>query len=131
MLSGITGLVPAHASAGAQQGHELADLDLAILEGSPAVAESGAVWVVPADARQRAAAFLAQHLVLVVPRHTLVHELHEAYERIDPAAAPYGCFVAGPSKTADIEQSLVIGAHGPRSLTVLLHGSSRSDAGSR
>lgn len=124
VLSGITGLVPP-----SQQGGDgLADLDLVILQGSPAVAESGAVWVVPADARQRAAAFLAQHLVLVVPRHTLVHELHQAYEQIDPAAAPYGCFIAGPSKTADIEQALVIGAHGPRSLTVLLHGTASPTA---
>jgi L-lactate dehydrogenase complex protein LldG len=78
--------------------------------------------VVPKDVRERAAAFLAEHLVLVVPLGALVHELHQAYERIDPAAAAFGCFVAGPSKTADIEQALVIGAHGPRSLTVLLHG---------
>lgn len=101
---------------------ELARLDLAILPGAPAVAESGAVWVAPGDLRARAAAFLAEHLVLVVPASALVHELQQAYERIDPAAAAFGCFIAGPSKTADIEQSLVIGAHGPRSLTVILHG---------
>jgi L-lactate dehydrogenase complex protein LldG len=46
--------------------------------------------------------------------------MHQAYDRIAAAAGPYGLFVSGPSKTADIEQSLVIGAHGPRSATVLL-----------
>ncbi len=122
VLSGIAGLLPPEASDEDRQLHDFADLDLTILPGAPAVAESGAVWVVPADLRQRTAAFLAQHLVLVVPRATLVHELHQAYAPIDPSAAGFGCFLAGPSKTADIEQSLVIGAHGPRSLTVMLHG---------
>lgn len=118
VLSGVPGLLPQEAP----EDRDLADLDLAILPGALAVAESGAVWVVPADLRQRQAAFLAQHLVLVVPREKLVHELHQAYAQIDPSAAGFGCFIAGPSKTADIEQALVIGAHGPRSLTVLLHG---------
>lgn len=99
-----------------------ADLDLAVLAGAPAVAESGAVFLAPESRREREAAFLAQHLALVTPRASLVHELHEAYARIDPAASAFACFVAGPSKTADIEQALVIGAHGPRSLTVLLVG---------
>ena len=101
--------------------HALAHLDLAILRcGGPAVAESGAVWWAPASVSERAAGFLALHVAMVVPRAALVDHLHAAYEAIEPAAAGFGCFVAGPSKTADIEQSLVIGAHGPRSLTVLL-----------
>jgi L-lactate dehydrogenase complex protein LldG len=50
--------------------------------------------------------------------------MHAAYERIETmeTAVGYGfaTFIAGPSKTADIEQSLVLGAHGPRSMTVFL-----------
>jgi L-lactate dehydrogenase complex protein LldG len=91
-----------------------------VLVGGPAVAESGAVWWIPRDEAERCAAFLAERVILVVPREQLVADLHTAYQRIDPAAAHYGCFMAGPSKTADIEQALVIGAHGPRALDVFL-----------
>ena len=46
--------------------------------------------------------------------------MHHAYDRIAQAEYPFGLFLAGPSKTADIEQSLVLGAHGSRSMTVFL-----------
>jgi L-lactate dehydrogenase complex protein LldG len=99
-----------------------ADPGAVVLAGGPAVAESGAVWWVPRDEAERRAAFLAERVILVVARAELVEDLHAAYRRIDPSASHYGCFVAGPSKTADIEQALVIGAHGPRALDVYLWG---------
>ena len=46
--------------------------------------------------------------------------MHAAYERVAALPRGYGLFIAGPSKTADIEQALVIGAHGARSCTVFL-----------
>jgi L-lactate dehydrogenase complex protein LldG len=100
--------------------HDLANVDVAVVAGEFAVAENGAVWIPGINLGRQALAFLAQHVVAVVPRGAIVHNMHEAYERLHFDAAGYGVFVSGPSKTADIEQSLVIGAHGPRSLTVLL-----------
>jgi L-lactate dehydrogenase complex protein LldG len=100
--------------------HELADVDVAIVSGEFAVAENGAVWVRAGALKHRALCCIAQHLVLVVPRSEIVHTMHQAYERMTFDGAGYGLFISGPSKTADIEQSLVIGAHGARSLTVVL-----------
>ncbi|MGD9856549.1 MAG: lactate utilization protein C [Planctomycetaceae bacterium] len=102
--------------------HDLNDVDLAIMPGQIAVAENAAVWVTAGSLIERTLFFLAQHLVLVVPRRAVVSNLHEAYERVDVAASAFGTWISGPSKTADIEQSLVIGAHGPRSLLVILIG---------
>jgi L-lactate dehydrogenase complex protein LldG len=101
---------------------DLAGLDVALLQGDAAVAESGAVWWAPRDPLERAAGFLAERIVLVAARAALVADLHAAYARLEVDALPFGCFVCGPSKTADIEQALVIGAHGPRSLEVWLVG---------
>ena len=95
-------------------------LDYCVLEAEFAVVESAAVWHVPASASERAAALLAEHLILVVAADALVPTLHQAYARIDLGANVLGWFLCGPSKTADIEQSLVFGAHGPRTMHLVL-----------
>ena len=100
--------------------HALRDVDFAVMPGQLAVAENGAVWVNDVDVPHRVLYFLSQHLALVVPAANLVHNMHEAYARLPVGKTPFGSFVSGPSKTADIEQALVIGAHGARSLTVFL-----------
>ena len=61
---------------------------------------------------------ITKHLVLVIEEKSLVPYMHQAYEKIENFN--FGVFISGPSKTADIEQSLVIGAHGALSLTVFL-----------
>jgi L-lactate dehydrogenase complex protein LldG len=102
--------------------HDLAHTDLFVCEGVLGVAENGAVWL-PASrlgGDRRAALFLATSVVIVLDRRAVVPDFHAAYATLDVAAEPFGAFVAGPSKTADIEQSLVVGAHGPKSLTVVL-----------
>jgi L-lactate dehydrogenase complex protein LldG len=105
-----------------QDPHELRDIDVAILPGYFGVAENAAVWVDDRTVKHRVVYFLTQHLVLVVPRTDMVHNLYQAYQRLAFLDRGYGLFISGPSKTADIEQSLVIGAHGPRSMHVILLG---------
>jgi L-lactate dehydrogenase complex protein LldG len=102
--------------------HQLEGLDLAILPGELAVAENGAVWVDGANLPHRALFVIAEHLVLVVDAGRVVNDMHEAYARLASRPVGYGLFISGPSKTADIEQALVIGAQGARSCTVLLVG---------
>jgi L-lactate dehydrogenase complex protein LldG len=100
--------------------HELADLEVAVIQGQFGVAENGAIWLTDADLGLRALPFITEHLVIVLSEDSLVSNMHEAYKRIGEQHSGFGLFIAGPSKTADIEQSLVIGAHGARSLRVVL-----------
>lgn len=95
--------------------HELENLDLAIVKAEFAVAENGAVWMKNPSNKHRALYFIANNIVIIVSKDDIVNNMHEAYERIEFEKAGYGVFISGPSKTADIEQSLVIGAHGPKS----------------
>ena len=108
--------------------HNLFDIDFAILPGELGVAENGAIWVTDAKVRHRVIYFLCQHLALVIQADSIVHNMHQAYDRLDVTLSPFGGFIAGPSKTADIEQSLVIGAHGPRSMTALIVGTMNDSA---
>jgi L-lactate dehydrogenase complex protein LldG len=95
--------------------HNLKDIDLAIVKGEFAIAENGAVWLKNNDNRHRSLYFIAQNIVIVVKKSDILNNMHEAYRKISFEDSGYGVFVSGPSKTADIEQALVIGAHGPKS----------------
>ena len=95
--------------------HNLKDIDLAIVKGNFAVAENGAIWMKDETNRHRALYFIAQNIVIVIEENDIVNNMHEAYEKLNFEKSGFGVFISGPSKTADIEQSLVIGAHGPKS----------------
>ncbi len=100
--------------------HLLSSLDWTIARGEFAVAENGAIWIDGATLPHRVMIFIAQYLAIVVSRSQIVDHMHDAYARIGTPRPGFGVFVSGPSKTADIEQSLVLGAHGCRKLQVFL-----------
>lgn len=102
--------------------HTFSDADVIILEAQFAVAENGAVWLTENNYKLRILPFIGEHLVMVVQAQSIVANMHQAYERIANDDYGFGVFVAGPSKTADIEQSLVLGAHGPKTMTVFVIG---------
>ena len=96
----------------------------AYIRGALGVSENAAIWVTESSMVNRLLPFLCQHLVIVLAASEIVANMHEAYNHISIDEEGYGVFIAGPSKTADIEQSLVVGAHGPRSLHVYIVSSS-------
>ena len=100
----------------------LEPLDKVYISGTLGVAENGAVWLEESKMVNRLLPFICQHLVIMLDANKIVANMHEAYGQITIDKEGYGVFLAGPSKTADIEQSLVIGAHGSRSLKLYLLG---------
>lgn len=99
--------------------NDLNNVDLAIVEGAFGVCENGCIWL-PQQLKHKALYFITQYLVIVLDRSKLVNNMHEGYKLITPSEKGFGVYISGPSKTADIEQALVVGAHGPKGLTVIL-----------
>lgn len=102
--------------------HSLKDVELTLIKAHFGVAENSALWVTDDILGQRVAPFITQYLAIIVNKTDLIPTMHQAYDRIGNQEYGFGTFIAGPSKTADIEQSLVLGAHGARGLVVFLMG---------
>jgi L-lactate dehydrogenase complex protein LldG len=100
--------------------HSLHDVELTLIKAHFGVAENSALWVTDDIIGQRISTFIPQYLAIIVNKKDIVATMHHAYERIGNQEYGFGTFIAGPSKTADIEQSLVLGAHGARGLVVFL-----------
>ena len=98
---------------------DLDDTDVGIVQGQIGVAENACVWV-PQTMKEKAVCFIAEYLIILLDKQNIVNNMHEAYKRIqmDPRYN-FGTFISGPSKTADIEQALVMGAQAARGVTVL------------
>jgi L-lactate dehydrogenase complex protein LldG len=98
--------------------HELADVDVGVVRAQFGIAETGAIWLTQEDLVVNALAVLSQHLIVFLDPAQIVPDMHEAYRRVRLNETAFGCFMMGPSATADVEATLVHGAQGARSLNI-------------
>lgn len=100
--------------------HLLNNVDVALISAHFDVAENGSVWVTETILQERVLHFICQHLVAIIKVENINDIMHKAYNCIAGTKYGLGTFIAGPSKTGDIEHLLVLGAHGPRTMTVFI-----------
>jgi len=102
--------------------HELERCDAGISECDALVAQTGTVVVTNRSAGGRALSVLPPHHVVLARREQLVPDLPAAFalvkERYGASYPSMISFITGPSRTGDIERILVLGAHGPKKLTI-------------
>jgi hypothetical protein len=101
----------------------LAEAHVGITPALAAIAESGTVVVGPGDAVEGLLAVLPPHHIVVVPEEVVEPDLPAALARVAGDAAQAGSrlvFISGPSRTADIELTTVLGVHGPLRLDVVI-----------
>ena len=103
--------------------HALEACDAGISECDALIAQTGTVLVTNRSAGGRALSVLPPHHVVLARREQLVADLPAAFELLKQKyATNYPSmisFITGPSRTGDIERILVLGAHGPKKLTIL------------
>lgn len=103
---------------------DLESCDVGITLCDALVAQTGSLLITARSAGGRALSVLPPHHVVLARQSQLVPDLTAAFERLQ---ATYGAsfpsfisLVTGPSRTGDIERILVLGAHGPKRLTILV-----------
>jgi L-lactate dehydrogenase complex protein LldG len=96
--------------------------DVGITECDALIAQTGSVLVTSRSAGGRAASVLPPHHVVIARREQLLPDLPAAFDllkrKYQPDFPGFISLITGPSRTGDIERILVLGAHGPKKLTV-------------
>jgi L-lactate dehydrogenase complex protein LldG len=104
--------------------HELESCDAGVSECDALIAQTGSVLVTSRSAGGRALSVLPPHHVVIARREQLVADLPAAFDLLKQKySGNYPSmisFITGPSRTGDIERILVLGAHGPKRLTIFL-----------
>jgi len=96
-------------------------INTAIFKVDLGVAENGSIWLEDRNLNGfRILPFIVEHGIFILPKTKIVPTMHHAYAHLNEIKTGFGTFIAGPSKTGDIEQHLVVGAHGPLSHMVIL-----------
>jgi L-lactate dehydrogenase complex protein LldG len=85
------------------------------------VADTGTLALLTRPGEGRAVSLVPPLHIAVLRSRDLVYELGAFFDRVEPSSLPSALtFVTGPSRTADIEQILIRGVHGPRELHLVL-----------
>ena len=101
---------------------EMEKCDAGITECDVLIAQTGGVAVTSRSAGGRALSVLPPHHIVIARRDQLVADLPAAFaflqKKYTPDFPSMISFITGPSRTGDIERILVLGAHGPKKLTI-------------
>jgi L-lactate dehydrogenase complex protein LldG len=100
------------------------DADVSLIVADVAVADTGAIGFAHGPGRARDVGLLPYRQIALLAADDLVRSMAEALSRWfggGEARAANVVFAAGPSRTADIEQKMMLGVHAPRSLDVVLY----------
>jgi L-lactate dehydrogenase complex protein LldG len=105
--------------------NELEQCDVGIGECDALVAQTGSIVVNSRSSGGRALSCLPPHHVVLARRDQLVRDLFAAFalvkQKFADTAPSMISVITGPSRTGDIERILVLGAHGPKKLTVICY----------
>lgn len=97
----------------------VAKIPIAVVDINYAVADSGTLAVLFNKTASTLPFFLPEIVIALVWRDQLVPHFFALFEKIDAESAKNMLLFTGPSRTADIEKILILGAHGPRRLFVI------------
>jgi L-lactate dehydrogenase complex protein LldG len=101
---------------------DCAAADVGLSSADAALAETGSVVISSGPGRSRLATLLPPVHIVLLPITHITADLF-TWTQACPSAPPANItLVSGPSKTADIEQTMAIGVHGPKRFIVVVYG---------